>query len=131
MDNKTVQYNEVVAKLMKDFPDFQFDQEDSELPYLVAGSFAVYLHTCYINKLFDEMYRGFDFIEELHVNGDSQTKELATIGFLEDLQNYFSRGGANPEDIFEYLGNESKKWWVQLNEFWQGRIPYVGATIDV
>jgi len=29
-----------------------------------------------------------------------------------------------PEDF----GDETKKWWIELNKFWNGEIKYVGET---
>lgn len=125
-----IQYNQVVNVLVKNFPDFQFEKEDSDLPYVVAGSFASYLLECYQSKSLNELQKGLDFIEELHVAGDQKTKELATIGFLEGIQNVWRNRGTDPKKVYKLLGKESKKWWSQLNKFWQAKIKYVGETVD-
>jgi hypothetical protein len=72
----------------------------------------------------------FDVIERLHIEGDDYVKEAATIGILESLQNVASNNGVDPEAFVPWLGIESRRWWRQLNDFWQAKIPYVGATIN-
>jgi hypothetical protein len=72
----------------------------------------------------------FEIIERLHVEGDDYVKELATIGILESLQNIASNNGVDPESFVPWLGVESRRWWRQLNDFWQAKISYVGATIN-
>jgi hypothetical protein len=46
---------------------------------------------------------------------------------LEGIQNVAGSSGVNPEDFSCYLKPESAKWR-QLNAFWNGKMPYVGAT---
>ena len=72
----------------------------------------------------------FEAIERLHLEGDEYVREAATIGALEGIQNVAGNDGIDPEEFVIYLRPESLRWWGQLNEFWEGRIPYVGATID-
>jgi hypothetical protein len=38
----------------------------------------------------------------------------------------FARGS---EAFIPYLGPETQKWWLELNDFWQGKIKFVGAKI--
>ena len=128
--NKVIEYNDIVKILSKEFPDFKIDEEILDLPYVVAGSFARYLLECYKTKSLDKLKLGLDFVEKLHVHGDNKTKELATMGFLEGIQNVWGNKGVDSELIFNQLGKESKKWWKQLNKFWQAEIKYVGETID-
>ena len=66
----------------------------------------------------------------MHLDGDQYVKEAATIGMLEGIQNVALNSGVEPESFVAYLKPESAKWWRQLNDFWEAKIPYVGATID-
>lgn len=69
----------------------------------------------------------FDVIERLHLEGDTYVRELATIGYLEGIQNAADAdqigGGATALEPF--LGAESARWWQGLNAFWTGAAPYV------
>ncbi len=56
-------------------------------------------------------------------------RDLATIGLLEGIQNTWANDDQNPEVFVEFILPESRKWWGELNDFWAGKIPYVGAGI--
>jgi len=116
--------------LKRNFPEFEIEFDDIDLLYIIAGAFSRYLLLCYKEKKILELQKGLDFIELLHLNGNSQVKEIAIIGYLEAIQNVFLNSGINPESIFNILGKESKKWWNQLNKFWNKEIDIVGQTID-
>ncbi|MCK4635727.1 MAG: hypothetical protein KAT32_02590 [Candidatus Moranbacteria bacterium] len=118
MKKETIEYNDIVGELEKKFPKFNLDKEEINLPYMIAGDFAVYLLECYNSESFDELQKGFNFIENLYLSGDSKIKELATIGFLEGIQNIWGNRKVDPENIFDILGKESQKQWKNLNKFW-------------
>ena len=59
----------------------------------------------------------FDIVERMH-------------SLLEGIQNVAGNSGVEPEQFVEYVKPESDRWWRQLNDFWESKIPYVGATID-
>ncbi len=111
---------------------FKFPQVEitDELPYIVAMDFSVYLLNLYQNNETSELADGLNFIEHLHHSQHHKVKELATIGYLEAIQNIWGNHGVDPEAIFEYLGVESKKWWIELRKFWRGEIKYVGETYE-
>ncbi len=116
--------------LKRNFPEFEIEFDDIDLPYIIAGAFSRYLLLCYKEKKILELQKGLDFIELLYLNGNSQVKEIATIGYLESIQNVFLNNDINPENIFNMLGKESKKCWNQLNKFWNKEIDVVEQTID-
>jgi hypothetical protein len=70
----------------------------------------------------------FDVVERLHLDGDGYVSEAATIGLLEDLQNGNLHSKTVPEEFRRFLGKESQYWWDELDKFWQGLIPFVGAS---
>lgn len=103
------------------------DSLDADLLYLTAGAFARVL----LSRLDEpdrEVDAAFALIERLHLEGDSYVTELATIGFLESIQ--------QPEDAAvmasceRRLGPESRRWWKGLLAFWEGRAPDVRAIDD-
>jgi hypothetical protein len=94
------------------------------------GEVACHLVELYKSNQTSEFRTIFDTIERLHIDGDDYVKEAATIGMLEGIQNVASNNGVDPRIFVPYLGKESAKWWSQLNDFWQTKIPYVGATTD-
>lgn len=131
MGNRIINFDDVLGNLSKGFPGFEVNEDSKEIGiYIVAGDFTRYLLECYKSGSFDEIQKAFDFIESLFVWGDDKTKELAVVGFLENIQNIWANNGVDPEKIFEMLGVESKKWWKELNKLWQGEIKYLGETID-
>jgi hypothetical protein len=71
----------------------------------------------------------FAVVERLHLDGDAFVREAATIGFLETLQNYAGNTGVDPERFRRYLMPESVRWWDELDRFWSGESPYVGAGL--
>ena len=100
MDNKLINYNDVVNLLGSSIKDFKIEYSEADTPYVIAGDFSVYLLRCYKAKSSDKLQQGLDFIEKLLVRGDDKTKELAIIGFLESIQNHWGNDQTNPENIF-------------------------------
>jgi hypothetical protein len=104
--------------------------EDEELLYVDLGEFAHHLVELLKANHTEEFPTVFEIIERLHLEGDHYVKEAATIGMLESIQNVAGNSGVEPDEFVEYLKPQSVKWWRQLNDFWNAKIPYVGATID-
>jgi len=102
---------------------------DKDLLYVVVGNLARHLLTLYRAGQTDEFKPVCETVERLHVEGDDYVRELATIGFLEGVQNVWANNGADPEDFYPFLLPESRKWWKELNDFWAGKIPRVGAGL--
>ena len=103
---------------------------DEDLLYVDLGEFAHHLVELQKANSTKEFVDVFELIERMHLDGDPYVKEAATIGLLEAIQNVAQNSGVEPEHFVEYLKPESAKWWRQLNDFWEAKIPYVGATID-
>jgi hypothetical protein len=78
----------------------------------------------------DELAGVFAVVERLHLEGDTFVREAATIGFLETLQNYAGNSGIEPERFRVYLGPESARWWDELDRFWAGEVPFLGAGLE-
>jgi hypothetical protein len=53
---------------------------------------------------------------------------LATVGYLEGIQNVWGNNSIDPEIMFNYLGEKSRNWWIELNRFWSGEIKLIGDT---
>lgn len=104
--------------------------DDEDLLYVDLGEFAHHIVELHKTNQTNEFSAVFEVIEKLHLQGDAYVKEAATIGMLEGIQNVAGNSGVNPEDFSGYLKPESAKWWRRLNDFWNGKIPYVGATKD-
>ena len=97
-----------------------------ELVYVVLGDFARYLLHCKKGGQLDELARAGEVIERLHVDGDADVREIATIGILEAIQNVWGNYEADPESFRTFLKPESARWWQSLNDFWEGKVRYVG-----
>jgi hypothetical protein len=61
--------------------------DDSRLGYVDAGDFAHHLVKLATAGQTDTFGKVFTLIERFHVEGDEYVRQLATIGYLEDLQN--------------------------------------------
>ena len=122
----------VIPLLLEACPSFQEKWDEYVNSYLYdkegfgytdATQFAIHIKELLNKGRTEEFKKVFAVIEQLHLNGDNYVKELATIGYLEDIQNY-----NNPEKFIPYLGPESLKWWNHLNDFWSGEAPQVGVS---
>jgi hypothetical protein len=135
MENQIDEKN-VLELLYKACPSFQnivqkeFDEEEKQLLYVITGRFASYLLHLYQNNELKDFSSIAEFIESLYLHGTEKVQELATLGFLEGIQNVWSNNKINPEVFYQYLLPESKKWWRQLNKFWNGEIKIVGETYN-
>lgn len=117
-----MKYEEVDEYIISVFPDFIIDEISEGLPYCVAGDFANYLLEAYKSNYIDTLVLAGKFIEELYSYKDKRLSELATIGYLEGIQNVWGNNSTNSEEMVRYLGQTSQKWWVKLNQFWNGDI---------
>jgi hypothetical protein len=115
-------YEEIDACLIKAFPDYEIDEFDEGLPYCVAGGFALYLLEAFKNSKTSTLFAAGEFIELLHTNAEHKVRELATVGYLEGIQNVWGNNSVDPEEMVPYLGPLSKKWWDKLNRFWSGDV---------
>ena len=118
--------------LLKACPSFKkaweahLEEYGEELIYVAMGDFARHLLALYKEKQIDEFQDIGKLIERLHVEGTPSTKEIATIGILEAIQNVWGNEETDPELLRPYLGTESNWYWQSLNDFWEGKVPYVG-----
>ena len=124
-------YDKVTFLLIGEIPEFAPETDSIDLPYIVAGDFARFLLDAFRENNLVLVKRGLTFIENLHASDDEKVRELATVGYLEDIQNVWGNNGVDPELIFPMLGKESKKWWMELNKFWDGQINYIGETYAI
>jgi hypothetical protein len=102
------------------------DEYEEGLLYLAVADFVRHFVELLSNNQREEFENIFEVIEKLHLQGDNYVKELATIGFLEDIKHSL----INPDDtglIKKYLRPESLKWWDNLDDFWCGKTGYVGG----
>jgi hypothetical protein len=93
------------------------------------GAFARHLLKLHRAKQTADFPAVAQLIERLHVEGDAFVREAATIGLLEGIQNVWSNDGVNPEEFCPFLLPESLKWWRSLNNFWDGKIRFVGEDL--
>lgn len=126
--------DEVVTRLLEVCPSFagpyqRTVAEYGDLLYVVAGEFAYHLLALDQHGDRSDFPAVGAFFERLHLQGDPCVRELATIGFLEGIQNVWSNNSVDPEKFTPYLGTESRRWWKSLKRFWNGEIPYVGQDL--
>lgn len=129
---------QVIPMLLEVCPSYQirwniyysdtYIEGEEQLLYLDLADFASHIIELFKDNKCDSFGIIFELIEKIHIQGDEYVKEAITIGFLEDLQNFALGEKIELANFEEYLGIESKKWWDQLNDFWSGKIQYVGET---
>ncbi|MCP3807741.1 hypothetical protein NLX78_10905 [Paenibacillus sp. Lou8.1] len=62
---------------------------EDRLIYIEVCDFIDHLFDNYLKRKVDEFDNIFELIEKLHIDGDDFVKELATVGFLENLRTYY------------------------------------------
>ena len=122
--------DQIVGTLTEAFPNFVPDSDYIDLPYVVLGDFARFLIDIYNTGNNNQLMKASELIERLYLVGDLFTREAATIGLLEGIQNTWRHAGSPPEKFADSLLPESRRWWDSLNRFWQKEIPHVGADIN-
>jgi len=115
-----MRYEDVNKTLLAEFPAFIVAEDDFELAYIVAGLFTEYILKAHQVGNREVYHQGLRFIEILHLDETQKVRELATIGYLESIQNTWPQDLLNSGVPFHDLGEESKKWWEKLNHFWAG-----------
>ena len=126
--------DEVIPLLLEACPSFtescqQTLEDHPGLLYIVAGEFADHLLAAWLRDDRSEFPAVGALLEKLHVEGNAYVAELATIGFLEGIQNVWSNNSVDPEQFTTYLGPETVRWWRSLNRFWNAEIRYVGEDL--
>lgn len=99
------------------------------LLYVDLGQFAGHVVGLMKQGLTSEFPSVFAIVERLHAEGDAYVKEAATIGLLEGIQNHAGHENVDSETFRQYLGPESARWWNEVNQFWDGKSPYVGSGL--
>lgn len=125
-----MEYEKVAQALLEQVPEFHPAKDVIEPPYILAGNFAHFLFEMHRLGNCSVVERGLAFIEHLYQDGGQKISELATIGYLEGIQNVWANHDVDPEAVFGLLGEESRKWWRELNKFWDGKIKHVGETFE-
>jgi hypothetical protein len=107
--------------------DDHLDRENpgGRLHYLDAGAFARHVIEMHRSNHRVWLQNAFAVIERMHTDGDAYVAELATIGYLEGIQNAAGHAGVDPDVLVGYLGAESSRWWRGLDKFWAGLHPTV------
>jgi hypothetical protein len=106
-----------------------YDAEPEPPLYLLASVFV--RHLAELNAAGDreEFSAVFDVIEDFHLRGDQYVCELATVGFLEDLQNTnLHPANSHSADFVPFLGPVSSWWWEEVELFWEGKVIPIGSS---
>jgi hypothetical protein len=111
-------------KAYRESPEF-----DAELLYLHLGDFAHHVVDLLERDARAELAAIARALEHLHVEGDDDVKEAATIGLLEGIQNVAGHRNVSTEALEAALGAETHRWWRSLVAFWSGKVPHVGADL--
>ena len=124
--------DQIIPIVLKACPSFKGVYEISDnqdLVYAVMGELAYHLLSLYKENQTEEFNELSKVIEDIHIDGDGYVKELATIDFLESIQNIWINNEVDSEIFSKYFRPESKKWWDQLNDFLEGKISSVGEGL--
>jgi hypothetical protein len=123
---------QVIPLLLEACPSFKKHWEkfdDKDLLYVALGEFARHLLQLQLLGQIETFKAVGIMIEHLHLEGDSYVQEAATIGLLEGIQNVWGNNKVESDLFKPYLLPTSRKWWDELNSFWQGERRYVGEGL--
>jgi len=122
---------QVMPLLLEACPSFRPVWEEhlhdngEELLYVALGDFARHLLDLFQAGKTEAFPAVAQAIERLHLEGDSNVREAATIGLLEGIQNVWGNNNVDPEFFLPFLLPESARWWKSLNNFWTGDSKHV------
>jgi hypothetical protein len=133
-DGGVITREEVMPLLLEACPSFREhwetdaeewgrDEERGRLYYIDSGELAAHLVKLVKATKTTEFPAIFDVIERFLVEGDEYVKELAAVGYLENIQNHADHAGIDPELFVRHLKPESRKAWDELNIFWEEWLP--------
>ena len=108
-----------------DEPGGSGESGEERLHYSDAGDVAHHVVDLVLEGRLAELSALFAALERLHVEGDERVRVLATIGYLEGVQNVAGHRGVDPAVFLPLLGPESARWWRGLDAFWAGAAPGV------
>ena len=110
---------EACPNIEKDWKEhLEYWGEEKPGDYTNIAEFAHYVVDEHQNA--DFLSNFFSLVEKLLVEGTDKTKELITIGLIEDIQNISSHPLG--WKVFEpYLGPESIKAWNYIISYWEGK----------
>src|SRR4051794_30838623 len=97
--------------LMEACPSYHPPAEDHDLLYIALGDFAGHLRQLQQQSCTQDFPDIARVIERLHVEGDHYTREAATIGLLEGIQNVWGNQGVDPNLFAHHLLPVSALWW--------------------
>lgn len=121
--------DQIMPLLREACPSCRGPFDDADLLYVELGNFARHLLKLHLEERSEEFEAVARVIERLHIEGDAYVREAATIGLLEAVQNAWANQGTDPEVFGQHLLPESRKWWQSLNDFWDGKIKFVGEGL--
>ena len=102
------------------------DEPDPPL-YLALSSLAEHLLQRLVNNDTENFGAIFAVVERWHVEGDAYVAEAASIGFLESLQNRSGGSLRKAATVERWLGPETRRWWMKLDQFWKGDVKALEA----
>jgi hypothetical protein len=130
-----IRREQVIGLLLEACPSYNLRWEtyrnapefDVELLYVHLGDFADHVIDLLERDERSEFPAFIQVLERLHLDGDDDVKEAATIGLLEGIQNIAGHRKVSTESFEAALSVEMQRWWRSLDAFWSGKVPYVGA----
>ena len=109
--------------------DWDSDPDHEPPLFLLVADFIRHIARLNAEGNRDEFDAVFAVIDDLLRYGDDYVKDLATVGFLEDLQHTnLHPEGSRPEDFIPYLRPLSRWWWEEVQLFWEGNAIPIGSS---
>jgi hypothetical protein len=123
--------DELLDRLRMAYPSFAARDDDEAAEwdgepvpnYVRVGQLAFHLADLAGKEGLDALGPALALAEDAIDIGDAYTRELATVGLLEDLQNAClqSKAGIRLVDVRAILGPKSTAAWDELMTFWHGK----------
>ncbi len=122
-DLSEVQTVAMIIELCPDFEDIWLESTRSLEPEdktysLLISKFAEYIVEKYKSNSIENFKDIFDITEVCLRIGETTVQNTFTTSLLEDIQNLAGNQDINPNVFLPYLGDETQKWWNEINRFW-------------
>lgn len=89
--------------------------------YNDASEFARYLVEAFERGQTSEFPAAFATIERILNEGDQESRDIAGIGIIEDLQTIGSNHSCGEDVFIQWLGPTSREAWAEIEKMWDGK----------
>lgn len=121
-DNVTTLLLEACPSATRKWQDHLSYWEDDERGHHTDISvFAHHIVDSFSEQKTEEFPKFFTLLEKLIEEGDEETRGLAIVGLIEDIQNIASHRSHGYNVFYRWLGPLSEQGWMEIEQLWSGK----------